>query len=171
MVCAAPLAHRWPDVARALSVAGFEVSVVLTDNAAAWDIARPPDDQPDPRRPDVLVICPLTFNTTTKLALGIADTPAHGLAAEAVSSGTSVVAVPMINEDLFGHPALSGHLRTLTGAGVQLVDPESGTAEVVPLRSGTGRAVSDAFDVDALARTVREPFWTMTWPADGGSTG
>lgn len=170
LVCAAPLAYRWPNVAEALRVAGCEVSVVLTGNASTWDINKPNQEQPDPRRPDVLVICPLTFNTTTKLALGIADTPEHSLAVEAFASGTHVVAVPMINQDLFGHPALSGHLRTLTDAGVQLVDPRSGTAEIMPLQSGMGRAVGDAFDVDALAQAVRNSVWKMAWRNDGGST-
>ncbi len=154
MVCAAPLAHRWPDIAAALAGAGFTVSVVLTDNALGWDIARPPQEQADPRRADAWVVAPLTFNSTAKMALGIADTHAHGLLCEAMGTGAVITAVPMINEDLFGHPALTGHLRRLREHGVSFFDPQSGADSVDPVLSGTGADLSAEFDIASLVQAV-----------------
>lgn len=166
VVCAAPLAHRWPDIAAGLTAAGFTVSVILTDNASGWDIPKPSPDQPDPRRADAWVVAPLTFNSTAKMALGIADTYAHGLLCEAMGSGSQVTAVPMVNEDLFGHPALTGHLKQLRDHGVVFVDPQSGTDVFEPVLSGTGFDLADDFDVDVLVRAVTRPSWSMHWSSE-----
>lgn len=162
VVCAAPLAHRWPDVAAGLTDAGFTVSVVLTDNAASWDVPQPSTDQADPRRADAWVVAPLTFNSTAKMALGIADTYAHGLLCEALGMDAHVVVVPMVNEDLYGHPALSAHLKRLSDSGVAILDPQTGSDTVTPIRSGTGLEVARDFDVDALVKVVLRPFWSMS---------
>ena len=167
VVCAAPLAYRWPDVAAGLTAAGFTVCVVLTDNADSWDVPKPPTDQADPRRADAWVVAPLTFNSAAKMALGIADTYAHGLLCEALGSGAQVTVVPMINEDLHGHPALAANLRRLRDHGVVFVDPQTGTDTVTPVRSGTGSDIASSFDIDALVQAVLRPFWSMSWqPSD-----
>ena len=164
VVCAAPLAHRWPDIAAGLTAAGYTVSVVLTDNAAGWDIPTPPPEQADPRRADAWLVAPLTFNSTAKLALGIADTYAHSVLCEAIGTGARITAVPMITEELFGHPALAGHLRSLRAHGVAFMDPESGTDTVTPVLSGTGADVAVEFDVDALVeRVLNRPAWSLSW--------
>ena len=170
-MCAAPLAHRWPAIAAGLAGAGFTVSVALTDNAAGWDLPEVPEEQSDPRRADAWVVAPLTFNSTAKMALGIADTYAHGLLCEALGTGAPVVAVPMINEDLHGHPALAGHLHQLRDAGVLFLDPQTGADTATPVRSGTGSDVADRFDVDVLVQVVLRPFWSMSWPSTGNVPG
>lgn len=164
VVCAAPLAHRWPELADSLAAAGFRVSVVLTDNASGWDIPKPPGDHADPRRADAWVVAPLTFNSAAKMALGIADTYAHGLLCEAIGTGAQITAVPMINEDLFGHPALASHLDRLRGSGVAFFDPQSGTDVVEAVLSGTGFDLAAEFDVDALVQAVKQrPVFTASW--------
>jgi len=164
VVCAAPLAHRWPEIAAQLNEVGFTVSVVLTDNARGWDIPLPASEQADPRRADAWVIAPLTFNTAAKMALGIADTYAHGLLCEALGHGAQITAVPMINEDLFGHPALAAHLSLLRDHGVAFVDPQSGTDTVDPILSGTGADLAADFDVSALVQAVvQRPASPLSW--------
>lgn len=154
VVCAAPLANRWPEIAAGLSGAGFTVTVVLTDNARAWDIPKPPAGRNDPRRADAWVVAPLTFNSVAKMALGIADTYAHGLLCEAVGRGAQMTAVPMINAELFGHPALAGHLRRLKDNGVAFLDPQTGTDVVEPILSGTGSDLAHEFHVNHLVEAV-----------------
>lgn len=172
VVCAAPLAHRWPDIATALAEASFTVSVVLTDNALGWDVPKPPTEQVDPRRADTWVVAPLTFNSAAKMALGIADTYAHGLLCEALGMRAGITAVPMINEDLFGHPALADHVRRLRGHGVAFFDPQSGADSVDPVLSGTGADLAVEFDVDLLVQAVLDrPASPLHWssteqPAD-----
>jgi phosphopantothenoylcysteine synthetase/decarboxylase len=164
VVCAAPLALRWPEIAAALAEAGFTVSVVLTDNALDWDIPKPPPEQADPRRADAWVIAPLTFNTAAKMALGIADTYAHGLLCEAMGTRAGITAVPMINEDLFGHPALADHLRRLREHGIAFFDLQSGADSVDPVLSGTGVDLAGEFDIAPLVQAVLDrPASPLHW--------
>jgi phosphopantothenoylcysteine synthetase/decarboxylase len=89
----------------------------------------------------------LTFNSANKMAAGIMDTAASGVLCDALGAGIPVVAVPMVNDRLWGHPAWASTLRVLADAGVRLVDPQSGrVGEVSPVRSGTGPEIVAEFD-------------------------
>jgi phosphopantothenoylcysteine synthetase/decarboxylase len=88
----------------------------------------------------------LTFNTLNKFAAGISDTYALGVLNEALGAGQLVVAVPMINEQLWGHPALRPHISLLAAAGVSFLDPHTGLSGGAPVRSGTGPEIAAAFD-------------------------
>jgi phosphopantothenoylcysteine synthetase/decarboxylase len=161
VVCAAPLAERASDVAAAIVAAGFEVSVVATPAAATWvDEAavrratgrglavnhRRPDEPKRGPRPSAVVACPLTFNTLNKLAAGISDTYALGVLNEALAAGTPIVAVPVVSDRLWPHPALRPNLDRLAAAGVTFLDPQTGQQGAKPVRSGTGQQVAGAFD-------------------------
>lgn len=154
IVCGAPLASRADDVFAALTDAGWAVDVLRTEAAVSWQgdegdpVApsasfRRPEDRKPPR-PDAVVVCPMTFNTANKWALGIADSQPLSLLAESLGAGIRMVAVPFVNESLAGHPAWSESLARLSAAGVRLVDPNPD--EPGALRSGTGDAVTAAFD-------------------------
>lgn len=104
---------------------------------------RRPDDPKQPR-PDALVVCPMTFNTANKWALGIADSQPLSLLAESLGARIPIVAVPFVNQSLADHPAWSESLTRLAAAGVRLVDPSPD--EPGALRSGTGDAVTASFD-------------------------
>jgi flavoprotein len=159
VVCGAPLAARAQEVARAATDAGWAVDIQVTAAARAWlpELAeatlRRPED-PKPSRPDAVVVCPLTFNTGNKLALGIADTQPLSLLAEALGARKRTVVVPFVNESLWQHPEWESRLKTLVNVGVRLVDPATGEPSVEPLASGTGDDVARRFDpswvVDAL---------------------
>jgi phosphopantothenoylcysteine synthetase/decarboxylase len=151
VVCGAPLAARAAEVVDALS-RRWIVSTVVTDAGQQW-FSRPSDvDRP---YPEAVVACPLTFNTANKVAAGIMDTSAAGALCDALGAGVPVVAVPMVNNRLWGHPVWASTLRTLAGAGVRFVDPRSGqSGDPAPVQSGIGPEVVGAFDpswvVDAL---------------------
>jgi phosphopantothenoylcysteine synthetase/decarboxylase len=134
VVCGAPLAWRTGDMVAALADAGWVVRLIATPAAAAWiegDLVpqvdfrspRQPKTYPDP---DVLVVCPATFNTLNKIALGLADNYATALACEMVAVGR-VLIVPMVSAALRGHPAFDTSVATLRVAGVEFLDgsPES----------------------------------------------
>jgi hypothetical protein len=67
LVVCAPLAARAGEVADALRVR-WNVSVVSTDAAGQW-FDEPSDH--DRSRPDAVVACPLTFNTTLRTLTGL----------------------------------------------------------------------------------------------------
>lgn len=157
VVCGAPLARRAYDVAAALTDAGWSVSIIATSAAEPWlgagvaTTLRQPE-QPKPARPDAIIVCPMTFNTANKWALGIADSQPLSLLAESLGAGISMVAVPFVNEFLAGHPSWSESLARLSRAGVRLVDPAPGHPG--PLRSGTGEHVTARFDPSRLVAAL-----------------
>lgn len=75
---------------------------------------------------DVVLACPLTFNSVNKFAHGHADNFAVGLLCEMAGYGVPVVVVPHCKPQLAAHPAFSVSLETLRGMGVRvLFDPEA----------------------------------------------
>ncbi|WP_203923747.1 flavoprotein [Rugosimonospora africana] len=161
VVCGAPLASRTPELVGALSGKGWRVSVVGTPASAAWldpeAIARqtgepprlgfhPPSRPGHPGTPDALVVCPATFNTINKAATGVNDSYALDVLCEALGTGVPVVAVPMVDDRLWRHPAWAGSLNVLRGAGVLLVDVVSGGLVPTPVAAGTGDRVVAGFD-------------------------
>jgi phosphopantothenoylcysteine synthetase/decarboxylase len=166
----APLTMRGAHLAQALVDAGWQVRVTATPAAVPWVDAEaitavtgaPPrvevrdPAQPKAPRPDAVVVAPATFNTINKLALGIADTAAHSTACEAIGAGARVVVVPMVNDLLWGHPALEQSLKVLASVGVRLVDvQDGGTPKAVP--SGIGPQVVVNFNPAWVTHAVGEP--------------
>ena len=151
VVCGAPLAARAGEVADALRE-DWSVSIVVTDAAGQWFLEPSEHDRP---RPDLVVACPLTFNTANKVAAGIMDTSAAGALCDALGAGVPTVAVPMVNNRLWGHPVWQSTLQTLSDAGVRFVDPQSGRVGApAPVRSGTGPEVVAAFDPEWVVAAV-----------------
>jgi phosphopantothenoylcysteine synthetase/decarboxylase len=171
----APLTARGPQIAQALIENGWQVQVAATPAALPWidaaaltDITgasprvdyRDPDQPRGSDRPDVVVVAPATFNTINKLAAGIADTYAHSTACTAIGAGAQIVIVPMVNNLLWGHPALAANLRFLANAGVTMIDIATGALGVDALaavQSGTGGDVVAAFDVEWIISALRQP--------------
>jgi phosphopantothenoylcysteine synthetase/decarboxylase len=162
VVCGAPLAARAHDVAATAICAGWQVRVVATPAALQWiddekvlsvtgesavTTYRRPDQPKRGARPASVLVCPATFNTVNKLAAGIADIHAMGVLCEALGAGSPIVAVPMINDILWGHPALSRSFRELSAAGVTFVDVCTGRTDTfAAVRSGTGDDVVRGFN-------------------------
>lgn len=170
VVSGAPLAARTPNIARALVDEGWDVSVVATDSAAPWldedqirvvtgqpsrSQQRTPD-QPKAPRPAAVVACPATFNTVNKLATGIADSYATSLLCESLGAGVPIVAVPMVNDRLWPHPAWDANLSRLADAGVIFLDVRSGAATLQPVPSGTGDEVVEAFQPSWVVSALPE---------------
>jgi flavoprotein len=151
VVCGAPLAARADEVADAFRT-GWSVSIVVTDAAGQWFATSSEHDRP---RPDLVVACPLTFNTANKVAAGIMDTSAAGALCDALGARVPVVAVPMVNNRLWGHPVWPSTLQLLAGAGVRFVDLRTGeVGEPKPVQSGTGPEIVAAFDPVWVAEAV-----------------
>ena len=137
VVCGAPLAVRAPEIAARLVGAGWRVQVITTPSAGSWvddAVLAAAADEPvrsehravgapsNRERPDAVVVAPITFNTVGKLACGIADTYAHSTLCEALGDGVPILAVPMVNNRLWGHPAWSRNVDWLTERGRALAE-------------------------------------------------
>jgi len=160
LVTGAPLAARCTDVAAALIYAGWTASIAATEAALPWidtgqvgAVAGSPlrvgyrdPSSASAKDPDAVVVCPATFNTVGKAALGIADTYVHSALCEAIGAGTPTVIVPMAKHSLWNHPSWASHLERLTAAGVAFVDPRTGAPEPTPVYSGASSQITTAFD-------------------------
>lgn len=160
VVCGAPLASRAGDVAGTLVHGGWDVTVIGTPASASWldadavaavagspvrfEYRSPsaPKARPDP---EAVVICPATFNTINKAALGASDTYALGAINEALGARLPFVVVPMVTNELWGHPSWQHSLDVLANAGVVFLDARTGERGAYALMSGTGDQVTKTF--------------------------
>jgi len=150
IVCAAPRAKNTSKLVRLLHAADWDVCVIATPSAPAFfDVAevekltgRPVRTHyKDPVEPDVfppadaIAICPATFNTINKWALGIADTLALGVLTEGVGMGKPIVAAPSLNDAQAAHPAFTRSVEQLRQTGVNVL---LGPGVYEPTAPGTG---------------------------------
>jgi phosphopantothenoylcysteine synthetase/decarboxylase len=170
VVCGAPLTSRTADIVQALAEDDWDVTVIGTPSADAWldvdavarvagrpvrqDFRRPSASKSG-SDPDVLLVCPATFNTINKAASGVSDTYALGLLCEFMGTGHPTLAVPMVNNKLWGHPAWQASLDVLSSAGVVLLDVQTGDRGTSPVQSGTGDEVVRSFDPRWLTRVLK----------------
>ena len=131
-------ASRCPELLRSLIELGFRaVFAIPTPNAsrvlAPRDLADVEGAQvvesyfdlairPRPPR-GVVLFAPCSFNSLNKLALGIADSLALSVAAEAIGRGTPVIVGPSLNQPLLDHPQAQASMQTLATWGVTIIPP------------------------------------------------
>lgn len=154
---------------------GWQVGVTLSPTAAKWldDLGElallekitglpvrcgprlPREESPHPPV-DCYVVAPASANTVAKLALGIADNQALTQVCEAIGTrDLPIVVFPRVNAAHARHPAWIGHLETLRGSGVLLVEgpdiwplyePREATTERQFPWAEVLRAATDAVD-------------------------
>ncbi|WP_043615118.1 flavoprotein [Nonomuraea candida] len=138
VVCAAGAAEEAGRLVALAQDEGWAVQVVATPSALDFiDVAalerqtgRPvrsryrKPHEPKPPRADAVIVAPATYNTVNKFALGIADTYALGVLAEAPGLGIPVVVVPFVNEALRARTPFRRSVEDLRADGVRVVlDP------------------------------------------------
>jgi phosphopantothenoylcysteine decarboxylase/phosphopantothenate--cysteine ligase len=72
---------------------------------------------------DLILICPATANTISKIACGIDDTPVTTVASTAFGSSIPIVIVPAMHESMYKHPILETNERQLRECGVEILGP------------------------------------------------
>ena len=72
---------------------------------------------------DLILICPATANTISKIACGIDDTPVTTVASTAFGSSIPIVIVPAMHESMYRHPILKQNERKLRECGVEILGP------------------------------------------------
>jgi flavoprotein len=89
-----------------------------------------------------VVVAPATYNTISKCALGISDTHALGILAEAVSLPIHVVMLPFVNTALASRRPFLRAVDQLRAEGLRIL---LGPGEIEPHPPGTGGEQLDAF--------------------------
>lgn len=165
-------AYKAVSLLRTLAQEGADVSVVMTSAATRFvapltfetlsgrpvrqDLFAAEESMPHlqgTQEADLVLVAPATANCLTKCALGLAD---DLLSTLLLAARCPIVMAPAMDGDMWNHPALVAHVRTLRERGVVVLDPEEG-----PLASGlvgTGRLPAERTIVDAVhARLSRQP--------------
>jgi len=84
---------------------------------------------------DLILVCPSTANTISKIAYGIADTPVTTVVSTAFGSKIPIIIVPAMHESLYDHPILIENIKKLESLGVEFINPrmEEGKAKIASL--------------------------------------
>ena len=72
---------------------------------------------------DLILICPATANTISKIACGIDDTTVTTIASTAFGSSIPIVIVPAMHESMYKHPILTQNEKQLRECGVEILGP------------------------------------------------
>jgi len=162
LVCASPRARQVATLVERAQAAGWTVRVIATPQGVRFiDLPTlealtgfPVRTQyKQPGTPDVLpaadamIVCPATFNTINKWALGIADTLALGLLTEGIGMGIPIVAAPALNSAQEQHHAFRRSVDALRAMGVTVL---YGPGVYEPGPPGTGGRAYD-WDVPLTA--------------------
>jgi phosphopantothenoylcysteine decarboxylase / phosphopantothenate---cysteine ligase len=137
-------AYKAAELARLLVKAGHEVTPILTDEAETFVTAKtfealarreaPRELYPHLFQADLLVIAPLSANTLSKLANGLAD---NVLTQTALAFEGPVLTAPAMNPRMWAHAATRANVAKLRERGVVLIGPDEG--EMAEGEWGVGR--------------------------------
>jgi len=72
---------------------------------------------------DLVLICPATANTISKIACAIDDTPVTTVATTAFGTSIPIVIVPAMHESMYKHPILEENVKKLKECGVEILNP------------------------------------------------
>lgn len=100
---------------------------------------------------DVMLVAPCTANTLAKLALGLAD---NVLGTMALTLQCPMVICPAMDGEMWAHPTVQAHAKTLQSRGVTIVEPERG--ELASGQWGQGRLATED-TILAIVHAVLQP--------------
>ena len=72
---------------------------------------------------DIILVCPATANTISKIASGIDDTPVTTVVSTAFGTSIPIVIVPAMHESMYRHPILKQNENKLRECGVEILRP------------------------------------------------
>ena len=137
-------AYKSVYIASGLKKKGYDVHVIMTDNAAKFvtpltfetmsgnkvvtDTFDPANEAPTEhialgQSADLVLIAPATANTIAKLAHGIAD---NMLTTTMVACTCPVLISPAMNTAMYENPATQANLETLRERGYEIIEPAEG---------------------------------------------
>ena len=71
----------------------------------------------------LMLICPATSNTISKIASGIDDTSVTTFAATAIGSGKKVIIAPAMHYSMYKNPFVSENIKKLEKNGITIIEP------------------------------------------------
>jgi phosphopantothenoylcysteine decarboxylase/phosphopantothenate--cysteine ligase len=91
---------------------------------------------------DLILVCPATANTISKIACGIDDTPVTTVVTTAFSH-TPIMIAPAMHSTMYDHPIVRENIEKLKRLGVEFIEPrfEEGKAKVASIEEITYRVI------------------------------
>ncbi|MFX1276053.1 MAG: bifunctional phosphopantothenoylcysteine decarboxylase/phosphopantothenate--cysteine ligase CoaBC [Promethearchaeota archaeon] len=92
---------------------------------------------------DLVLVCPASANTISKIAMGIDDTPVTTVVTTAFGSVTPIIIVPAMHESMYRHPILEENVKKLRKCGVDILGPRisEGKAKIAKIDDITDRVI------------------------------
>ena len=92
---------------------------------------------------DLILVCPATANTISKIASGIDDTPVTTVVSTAFGSSLPIVIVPAMHESMYNHPFLAKNEKKLRKAGIDILAPRisEGKAKIAKIDDVIDRVI------------------------------
>ncbi len=92
---------------------------------------------------DLILVCPATANTISKIACGIDDTPVTTVVSTAFGSSLPIVIVPAMHESMYNHPILAKNEKELRKAGIDILAPRisEGKAKIAKIDDVIDRVI------------------------------
>ncbi|RLI58397.1 MAG: hypothetical protein DRO93_09965 [Candidatus Thorarchaeota archaeon] len=141
-VCGSVAAIETPKIVRELSRRGIDVECVMTrsskriihPNVLEWAsgnkaITRLTGNLEHVRlcgvrgEASLMLICPVTANTISKIANGIGDTPVAAFATTAIGSKIPLILVPAMHLSMYENPFVLDNIKRLRDNGVKFIEP------------------------------------------------
>jgi phosphopantothenoylcysteine decarboxylase/phosphopantothenate--cysteine ligase len=93
---------------------------------------------------DLLLICPCTSNTISKIAHGIDDTSVTTFAATAIGSNVPIAIVPAMHISMYDHKIIESNIKKCKKVGIKFIEP-----------SLVGNKAKIANEEEIIAKTIR----------------
>jgi len=127
---------------------------------------------------DLILVCPATANTISKIANGIDDTPVTTMVSTAFGSSIPIVIVPAMHESMF-HPIIEKNISTLKKYGVDILGPRisEGKAKIAKVDDIIDRVIDlliakkdlEGMKVLITAGPTREPIDSVRFVSNNSS--
>lgn len=141
-VCGSVAAVRVPELVREFRRKGFRITCIMSqasmniihpdvlewasENSVISELTGKAEHVTLIKDASLLLICPATANTISKIANGIADTVVTTFACSALGSGIPIIIVPAMHSSLYKNPFLLENMEKLSKAGVGFLKPRMG---------------------------------------------
>jgi len=104
---------------------------------------------------DLVLVCPATANTISKIACGIDDTPVTTIVTTAFAH-TPIMIVPAMHSSMYKHPIVRENIERLKKLGVEFIGPkfEEGKAKVASIDEIVYRVIKKLHKKDLKGRRV-----------------
>jgi phosphopantothenoylcysteine decarboxylase/phosphopantothenate--cysteine ligase len=105
---------------------------------------------------DLLLICPCTANTISKIARGIDDTSVTTFATTAIGSGVPIMIIPAMHLSMYDHKIVQKNIEKCKKMGIKFIEPiiEKNVAKMVEIDEIVSNVIREIGKKDFLKKKI-----------------